>query len=66
LNLESFPRYFNHVSNKSKWFFQAAVYEVRILQIAVGQSQPLPEGVTWGNRRAKSDPLRLILCPTSQ
>jgi hypothetical protein len=66
LNLESFPRYFNHVSNKSKRFFQAAVYKVRILQITVSQSQPLPEGVAWGSRRAKSDPLRLLLCPTSR
>jgi hypothetical protein len=29
---------------------------------AVGQSQPLPEGFTWGSRHVKSDPLRLILC----
>ncbi len=66
MNLESFSRYFNHVSSKSKRFFQAAVYEVITLQLAVGQSQPLPEGFTWGSRHAKSDPLRLILCPTSR
>ncbi len=55
-----------HVSNKSKRFFQAAVYEVRILQIAVSQSQPLPEGFTWGSRHAQPDPLRLFLYPTSR